>query len=115
MVPGRAHNGGMTNLTQDDILEAGLSDWRVVEGELRAHFLTENFATGLGFVNAVGEVAETSDHHPDLTLTYSYVALGLRSHDVGALTERDVDLARRVSAIARERGLASDPAAITHS
>lgn len=99
----------MSKLTIADILDAGLADWRKLARALHARFRTGDFAAGLAFVNAVGEAAEAADHHPDITLAYSFVDLELISHDVGEITGRDLDLARRISEIAREQGLSADP------
>jgi 4a-hydroxytetrahydrobiopterin dehydratase len=103
----------MADLTSKQILDAGLDDWRKLAQALHARFLTGDFVTGLGFVTAVTEAAEQANHHPDVTLTYPYVDLKLVSHDVGRLTRRDLDLARRISEIARERGIDAQPGAVT--
>jgi 4a-hydroxytetrahydrobiopterin dehydratase len=97
------------HLTPAQLLDAGLDDWRKLAQALHARFLTGDFAGGLAFVTAVTEAAEAAGHHPDVTLTYPWVDLALVSHDVGRVTSRDVELARRISAIARERGIAADP------
>src|SRR5690349_5084355 len=100
-------------LTPDQVLAAGLEDWRKLAQALHARFRTGSFTAGLDLVTAITEAAERADHHPDVTLTYPSVDVRLMSHDVGAVTQRDVDLAREISAIARERGIAADPAAPT--
>lgn len=101
----------MTLLTTQQILDAGLVDWRKLARALHARFLTGDFATGLALVTAIGELAEQAGHHPDVVLTYPHVDVTLLSHDVSGVTERDVDLARRISAVADERGIMADPAA----
>jgi len=103
----------MATLTSQQILDAGLDDWRKLAQALHARFLTGDFVTGLDFVTAVTAAAETANHHPDVSLTYPLVDLRLLSHDVGGITQRDVDLARRISEIARELGIAADPGAVT--
>ncbi len=103
----------MEKLTSQEILDAGLDDWRALAQALHARFRTGDFATGLRFVTAVAEAAEAADHHPDVTLTYGYVDLELVSHDVGRLTSRDLALAGRISEIAREQGIAADPAVLS--
>lgn len=85
--------------------------WRVVLGHLQATFRTRSFARGAELVARVTTVAEEADHHPDVLLRYPTVTLTLVSHDVGRLTERDVALAGRISAIADELGLDADPTA----
>lgn len=99
----------MDTVTGNQILDARLDDWRMLAQALHARFLTGNFATGLKFVTAVAEAAERSNHHPDLTLTYRFVDVKLISHDVSHLTQRDVDLARQVSEIAHDQGIAAEP------
>lgn len=103
------HNRGMTELTSAQIMDAHLDDWRKLAQGLHARFLTGDFAAGLRFVSAIGEAAEAANHHPDLKLTYPYVDAELMSHDVGRLTQRDLDLARRISEIARAQGIAAAP------
>ena len=101
--------GGMEKLTSQQIQDAGLDDWRRLAQALHARFLTRDFVTGVAFVDAVAEAAELAGHHPVLTLTYPFVDARLSTHDVSAVTQRDVDLARRISEIARERGITAQP------
>ena len=99
----------MAALTSAQIRAAGLTDWRHSVRGLQARYATGSFATGLAFTNAVGAAAEAANHHPDITLTYPLVDIMLISHDLGAITERDVNLARQISEIARLQGLAAAP------
>ena len=102
----------MDKLTSTQILDAGLDDWRQLAQGIHARFRTGSFTAGLRFLTAVTEAAEAANHHPDVTLTYPHVDLKLISHDVGALTQRDVDLARAISSIAHEQGLTPQPGAL---
>jgi 4a-hydroxytetrahydrobiopterin dehydratase len=103
----------MDSLTVPQVLDARLDDWRMLARALHARFLTGDFATGLAFVTAIGEVAERANHHPDVSLTYPYVDVRLISHDVGSLTRRDIDLARQITEIARDLGVAAQPSVVT--
>jgi 4a-hydroxytetrahydrobiopterin dehydratase len=60
-------------------------------------FPTADFATGLDFVNRIGQLAEAAGHHPDLTLTYATVVVNLTTHDAGAVTSQDLDLAAQIN------------------
>lgn len=102
----------MAKLTIQQILDAQLDDWRKLSQALHARFLTGSFAAGMAFVAAITDAAEAANHHPDVTLTYPYVDIKLVSHDVGAVTDRDVALAGQISAIARDRGIAAQPSAL---
>jgi len=46
-----------------------------------------------------------------VTLTYPFVDVKLISHDVSRITQRDIDLARRISEIARQQGIGVEPSA----
>jgi len=102
----------MEKLTNQQVLDANLADWRKLAQALHARFRTGDFAAGLRFVTAVTEAAERANHHPDVTLTYPFVDLKLISHDVSQLTQRDLDLARQISEIAREQEISAEPGAL---
>lgn len=102
----------MDGLTNQQIRDADLADWRKLAQALHARFRTGDFATGLHFVTAVSELAEEANHHPDVTLTYPHVDLRLISHDVGEVTQRDIDLARRISELARGQGVPAEQRAV---
>jgi 4a-hydroxytetrahydrobiopterin dehydratase len=95
-------------LTGQQVADARLAEWRLVLGTLRARFRTDDFASAARLTQRVGEAAEEADHHPDLDLRWGRLDVGLSSHDVGGITSRDLDLARRVSALAAEEGARAD-------
>jgi 4a-hydroxytetrahydrobiopterin dehydratase len=70
-------------------------------------------AKGLDFAARVGTAADEANHHPDLTVTYPRVHVLLTTHDADGLTQRDVDLARQISAIAKELSIAAEPSVTT--
>lgn len=90
----------------------GTEDWRVLFEGACAHFRTGSFATGVALVDAIGTLADAANHHPDVDLRYQSVTVRLTSHDVEGLSERDVELARQISAAARELDIATDPTAV---
>ena len=77
--------------------------------KLHARFRTGSFVKGLELVTRITDEAEAANHHPDVVLTYPHVDVDLTSHDVGGVTSRDLDLARRISAIAAELGAEAAP------
>lgn len=83
--------------------------WRVLLGRLHATFATGTFAAGLGLLERIAAAADEAGHHPDVDLRYPAVHVALVSHDANGLTERDVALAARISAIADELGVAGVP------
>ncbi len=91
---------------------AGVEDWRVLFDGACAHFRTGSFAAGVAFVDAIGRLADAADHHPDVDLRPDGATVRLRTDDVDGLSERDVELARQISAAARELGIPADPSAV---
>jgi 4a-hydroxytetrahydrobiopterin dehydratase len=89
-------------LSESEIEEAGLDDWRVLFLKLHARFRTGDFETGLKLVKKIGKAAEKADHHPEIDLTYPLVDVRLSSHDAGGVTSRDIDLARQISGFAAD-------------
>ena len=80
---------------------AGLEDgWMVVDDHhLAREFRFRNFEHALEFVNLVGELAESMDHHPDLHLSYGRVRLEIWTHRLDALTDLDFDFAAKTERI----------------
>ncbi|MGC2485251.1 MAG: 4a-hydroxytetrahydrobiopterin dehydratase [Acidimicrobiales bacterium] len=86
----------------------GVGEWRVTANVASATFLTGSFSRGVDFVDVIGSLAEAANHHPDVDLRYSFVTIRLTTHDVHALSDLDVDLARHISEAARELGIVAD-------
>jgi len=67
---------------------------------LRREFTARNWGAAMRFVNAVSELAEAANHHPDVHVTnWRDVRLDLSTHSVGGLTKQDVDLAAKIDAL----------------
>lgn len=91
---------------------AGAPGWRVLVGRLHLTTRWDSFAEALAFVNAVAELAQAWDHHPEIDLRHTVVHLALSSHDVGALTPRDLAFANQVSVLVHERHGRPEPASL---
>jgi 4a-hydroxytetrahydrobiopterin dehydratase len=103
----------MTKLSAAQIAEAGLTGWANLGSSLHTRIRTGDFATGLGVVNAVGAAAEEMNHHPDLDLRYTHVDVRLTSHDARGITDRDIRLARTITAIAAKAGAQLDVSSVS--
>ena len=90
----------------------GVEDWRVLFGGACAHFRTGSFAAGVALVDAIGRLADAVSYHPAVDLRDDGVTVRLRTHDSDGLSERDVALARRISAAARALDAPADPTAV---
>jgi 4a-hydroxytetrahydrobiopterin dehydratase len=93
---------------------AGVEDWRVLSEGACTYFRTGSFAVGARLVHTIGELAGLEDHHPGVDLHDGGVTVRLITitHDYYGLSERDVELARQISAVARELGVPTDPSAV---
>jgi 4a-hydroxytetrahydrobiopterin dehydratase len=74
--------------------------WSEVDGALERTFRFRDFAEALAFVNRVGEAAEAADHHPDIAVHWNRVTLRWWTHTANAITDRDVEMARRTNKLA---------------
>lgn len=93
-----------TRLTEEQIAEglADLPGWALSEGSLTYTAVCETPQAAINLVAAIGQAANSQNHHPDLLWSYDEVTLDLRSHDVDGVTVRDLRLARSVSALSGE-------------
>ena len=93
----------MTTLLNQTAIEQALSDldgWSQDGDEISRTFTLPSFPAALVFAAAVGQLAERADHHPDIVIQYRKVTLTLSTHSAGGLTQKDMDLAREINAIA---------------
>jgi len=92
-----------TRITGDELARAvaALPDWSLVDGKLHREFRFPDFVRAFSFMSAVALVAEARDHHPEWFNVYNRVVVDLTTHDAGGVTQRDLDLARRMDELAR--------------
>jgi len=115
----------MDMLTNEQITEARLTDWRKLAQGLHARYLVDDFGTGARFVAAVGEAGDALGHHPSVSIGAGYVDLKMVSadavyrdnegteHVLEWVTQQDVDLARRITEIATDHEVDADPASVS--
>lgn len=82
-----------------DAAAASLNGWHRLNGALRRSVKFESFLDGIDAVRRVAEVAEQADHHPDIDIRWRTVTFALVTHSEGGITEKDVELARRIDAL----------------
>ena len=85
-----------------DAALTGLPDWKRDGGAIGASFAFASFRDALALIVRVGFEAEELNHHPEIVNVYNRVSFRLSTHDAGgAITERDIGLAGRISTAAR--------------
>jgi len=87
-----------------------LPAWSYDDGALQRSVVAPDFATAMRIVDDVARVAEASDHHPDIDIRYTQLTFRLRTWSARAVTSNDVELAKRISAIAADHGVHTDDA-----
>jgi 4a-hydroxytetrahydrobiopterin dehydratase len=82
-----------------------LPGWTVKDGAITKTFKHDSFPEAIVFVNAAAHLAELANHHPDIDIRYSNITLALVTHDQGGITDKDVELARRIEEIRKKAGV----------
>ena len=81
-----------------------LSGWSLARNKLSRTFEFQDFVASLSFVNSLVAYFETVDHHPDIQIAYGEVTFILTRYDVGGrVTDRDVEVAKKISSEYRTR------------
>lgn len=92
----------------------GVDDWPVLSEGACAYFPTGSFAAGAKLVQAISQLRGIDDHSPDIDLRQDGITVRLITitGDYYGMSQRDVELAREISRVAREQGLRADPSAV---
>lgn len=86
-------------LLSDEQIAAGLEGgaWRREGQTLVREWRFADFRAAIAFVERVAEVAEDSNHHPDILVHgWNKVQLTLSTHSEGGVTAADLALAQRL-------------------
>jgi 4a-hydroxytetrahydrobiopterin dehydratase len=98
----------MSELLGDDAIEqglAGLSGWRRDGQALVRIVELADFPQAIQVVDRVAELAEQSDHHPDIDIRWRTLTFTCSSHSAGGITQADLTLAGGIdAAISRIQG-----------
>jgi 4a-hydroxytetrahydrobiopterin dehydratase len=73
------------------------------ETEIRSHlnetFMFKDYLETLAFINAMGWICHTEDHHPDVSMGYNRVVVRFNTHSVGGVSINDFICAAKVNAL----------------
>ena len=92
----------MADLLSDSEIQNRLKkvpEWEHDKKRIERVFERDDFTDAIDFVNAVAEIAEEQEHHPDIDIRYNKVKLVLTTHSKGGLTEMDFQLAERIDTL----------------
>jgi len=94
--------GGVPALKGEEVtkLQSQLQGWEVVnEHHLRKEYTFKDFKEAQVFVNAVGDLAETQWHHPDICFGWGRAEVTIWTHKIDGLTESDFILAAKIDLV----------------
>jgi 4a-hydroxytetrahydrobiopterin dehydratase len=74
--------------------------WNEVRGALQRGYRFKDFREAVAFVNRLAEEAEAADHHPDIAISWNAVTVRWWTHVKRAITERDIEMAKRTDDLA---------------
>lgn len=99
--------GGVAPMEKEEVERylAVVSGWSLGETpEIVKNYSFKDFAQALHFVNAVGEIAESEGHHPDISLhDWKQVELRLSTHAIKGIHLNDFVLAAKVDEMKRAK------------
>ena len=91
----------LTQEERDSWMQA-LPQWSLSrEGKaIERTFEFADFAEAFAFMTRIAIMAEKRDHHPEWFNVYNKVEITLTTHDAGGLSLRDVNMAKKIDALA---------------
>lgn len=95
--------GALVKMDEARIILAlsALPQWKRDGQVISRTYAFADFVTAMKFVNAVAELAEQAQHHPDIDVRWNKVTLAMTTHDAGGLTGKDFALAKECDAQAK--------------
>ncbi|HRN76747.1 4a-hydroxytetrahydrobiopterin dehydratase [Ottowia sp.] len=89
-----------------------LPGWTVVHSNaadaICKHWHFDDFRQAMVFANAIAELAEHLNHHPDLLIGWGRGDVRWSTHDAGGVSQRDLDAARQTDMQAARLGARDD-------
>ena len=74
-----------------------LPKWEINAKSLNRSWQFKDFVTAFSFMTRVALVAESMNHHPEFRNVYGLVEIELSTHDLGGLSQLDVQLAQLIN------------------
>ena len=89
---------------QTEIREAlaKLVSWTIESGKLHREYRFRDFVQAFGFMTQVALLAERAAHHPEWFNVYNQVVVDLTTHEAEGITQKDLDLARKIERVAEQ-------------
>lgn len=92
-------------------LLSSVPEWTLKDNKLYRRIEFGSFPEAIAFMCEAAFTCERMDHHPEWLNVYNRVDVWLTSHDVGGVTERDIQLAQALNAKLQKSALKAPAAA----
>jgi len=88
-------------LTDEDTGKAlgRLQNWHLADGSFERTVELASFPQAVQVVNRVAEIAENSNHHPDIDIRWRTLTFRCTTHSEGGVTQNDVSLAEEIDGV----------------
>ena len=91
--------GGISKLTLkvSKEFQKQIPNWKIVKNHhILRTFKFKDFNSALNFVNKIGKIADTENHHPDIALSWGKVEVIIYTHAIKGLHPNDFILASKI-------------------
>jgi 4a-hydroxytetrahydrobiopterin dehydratase len=100
-IPSKGADAPLRGTALEEYMQRLGGDWQVIEARhLEKTFSFKDFRRALDFTNLVGELAESVDHHPEISLGWGFVRISIWTHSIGGLHEADFVFAAKTDQLA---------------
>ena len=91
----------MMRLSSEQISEElkNLPGWSIKDEKLHKNFEFMDFTQAFGFMTRAATHMEKMNHHPEWFNVYNKLTVDLMTHDVGGITQNDLDLAKILNSL----------------
>ena len=77
-----------------------LDGWILIHGRvIEKSFKTDSYQATIKLVNAIADIAEAENHHPEMEVGYTDLKVVYTTHDAEGLTEKDFACAAQLDAL----------------
>lgn len=91
----------MKKLNAQEILDKlqDFPNWNFFNNGIEKHFIFKDFITTMQIMNAIAEIAEAQNHHPEWNNVYNKLHIRLTTHDCDGVSDKDFKLAEAIEKI----------------
>jgi [ribosomal protein S5]-alanine N-acetyltransferase len=91
----------MKKLNAQEILDKlqDFPNWNFFNNGIEKHFIFKDFVTTMQVMNAIAEIAESQNHHPEWSNVYNKLHIRLTTHDCDGVSDKDFELAEAIEKI----------------